>query len=101
VLATLAIAVAAACSSGDSAADRDRLRRASAEELTRELAVLNARNFVVRAGVDGQVYLDSTTVDSSGANWLVMFRRRKQMMPSVLTVEVNRRTAAMRFFGDE
>ena len=96
----LTVAVAG-CSSGESAAARDRVRRAASEELTREQAVLNARNFVVRAGVEREVYLDSATVDSSGSNWLVMFRRRKLMAPTVLTVEVNRRTAAMRFFGDE
>ena len=97
---TLAIMLAG-CSPGDSNVDRDTSRAAASEELTREQAIENARNFVVRAGVAEQVYLDSATVQPSNANWLVMFRRRKLMAPTVLTVEVNRRTAAMRFFGDE
>ena len=96
----LAVAIAG-CSPGDSNVDRDTSRAAASEELTREQAIENARNFVVRARVDDQVYLDSSTVQPSGASWLVMFRRRKLMAPTVLTVEVNRRTAAMRFYGDE
>jgi hypothetical protein len=69
--------------------------------LSRERAIRNARDFLARSPVAAQVYLDSVDVAEGEATWHVMFRRRAIMMPAVVTVDVDRRTGAMRFPGDE
>jgi hypothetical protein len=51
--------------------------------------------------VAAAVYLDSVQVAEADSTWHVMFRRRALVMPSVVTVDVHRRTGAMRFPGDE
>jgi hypothetical protein len=68
---------------------------------SREQAIRNAREFLARTPAAAQVYLDSVTVAEGEATWHVMFRRRAIMAPFVVTVDVDRRTGAMRFPGDE
>ena len=77
-------------------------RLALAPELSSDEAVRRARDFVVRHPAAAKaVYLDSTHVEAVDSLWRVTFRRRALVMPAVLTVDVHRRTGAMRFPGDE
>ena len=80
---------------------RDESARAALAELTAEQAIVRARQFVVQQNAAAPVYLDSTAVTSVDEIWRVTFRRRALVVPAVLTVDVNRRTGAVRFPGDE
>lgn len=70
--------------------------------LTRELALDSARAFMARSSAAQHVFLDSTAIEAVDSLWRVTFRRRQQfVLPNVVTVDVNARTGAMRFPGDE
>jgi hypothetical protein len=69
--------------------------------VSRDDAIRRAREFIAREPVAAAVYLDSVQVAEADSTWHVMFRRRALVMPSVVTVDVHRRTGAMRFPGDE
>lgn len=68
---------------------------------SREQAIRSARDFLARSPAASQVYLDSVDVAEGETIWHVMFRRRAIMAPAVITVDVDKRTGAMRFPGDE
>ena len=102
--------VSLACSPRESPATRDSASWLVTSTLSalpkpvapsRDQAIRNARDFLARSPVAAQVYLDSVDVAEGEATWHVMFRRRAIMMPAVVTVDVDRRTGAMRFPGDE
>jgi hypothetical protein len=111
VVALLSVTAASvACSPRESPATRDSASWLVTSTLSappkpiapsREQAIRNARDFLARSPMAAQVYLDSVEVAEGEATWHVMFRRRAIMKPAVLTVDVDRRTGAMRFPGDE
>jgi hypothetical protein len=71
-------------------------------ELTRENALDSARAFMARSSAAQHVFLDSTAIEAVDTLWRVTFLRRRQfIIPNVVTVDVNARTGAMRFPGDE
>jgi hypothetical protein len=88
----------AGCSTRDSTADS---ARAALAELTAEQAIVRARQFMVQQNTSAPVYLDSAAVTAVDEIWRVTFRRRALVVPAVVTVDVNRRTGAARFPGDE
>lgn len=101
-LVSLCVAVAMAGASGCSpASDAEGKNESTLAELSSEQAIRGARDFVVRSGVDSLVYLDSARVVEVESIWRVTFRRRAMVVPNVVTVDVDRRTGAMRFPGDE
>ena len=70
-------------------------------ELTREEAIAAARRLVAASRVDSMVYLDSVEVSRQPGVWRVAFRRRWMAAPFQMTIDVDRRTGAARFLGDE
>lgn len=70
-------------------------------ELTREEAIAAARRLVAASRVDSMVYLDSVEVSRQPEVWRVAFRRRWMAAPFQMTIDVDRRTGAARFPGDE
>ena len=101
----LAVAFAAAvvaCSPEPRPDVRDTAARAAAaDDVSREEAIRLARDYVVRQQAASVVYLDSTEAEVVDSLWRVTFRRRALVVPAVLTVDVHRRTRALRFPGDE
>jgi len=98
-------AVLIACSPTAPAAARDTPAPAtspsSTREITRDEAIRLARDYVVEQRAAEAVYLDSAQAEAVDPLWRVTFRRRALVAPAVLTVDVNRRTRAIRFPGDE
>ena len=70
-------------------------------ELTREEAIAAAKRLVAASRVDSLVYLDSVEVSLEPEVWRVAFRRRWMAAPFQMTIDVDRRTGAARFLGDE
>ena len=70
-------------------------------ELTREEAIAAAKRLVASARVDSLVFLDSVEVSLQPEVWRVAFRRRWMAAPFQMTIDVDRRTGAARFLGDE
>jgi hypothetical protein len=85
----------------DSVTARDSISSREMAGVSRDEAIRLARQFISRAPVASAVHLDSVEVAEAEATWHVMFRRRALMMPAVVTVDVDRRSGAMRFPGDE
>ena len=102
------VVVASACSRTAPAGERDSAATvappapsAASPAVSREAAIRRARDFIARSPAAAQVYLDSVDVAEGETLWHVMFRRRAMVFPNVVTVDVDRRTGAMRFPGDE
>ena len=74
---------------------------AARRELTREEAIAAAKRLVAASKVDSLVYLDSVEVSLQPTVWRVAFRRRWMAAPFQMTIDVDRRTGAARFLGDE
>lgn len=70
-------------------------------EVTREEAIAAAKRLVASARVDSLIYLDSVEVSLQPEVWRVAFRRRWMAAPFQMTIDVDRRTGAARFPGDE
>ena len=95
-------AASVACTPAAPAGDRDTTSPPSAtREITRDEAIRLARDYVVQQRAAEAVYLDSTQAEAVDSLWRVTFRRRALIAPTVLTVDVHRRTGALRFPGDE
>lgn len=98
---TLGLACLGACSPSPPATTGDSATGAPPQAISREQAIRSARRFIAASAAASAVYLDSVEVADGEAVWHVMFRRRALVAPAVVTVDVNRRTGAMRFPGDE
>ena len=70
-------------------------------ELTREEAIAAARRLIAAERVDSLIHLDSVQVTLEPTVWRVAFRRRWMAAPFQMTIDVDRRTGAARFLGDE
>ena len=94
--------VLGACSAAETGSARDTdTATVARRELTREEAIAAAKRLVAAARVDSLVYLDSVEVSLQPEVWRVAFRRRWMATPFQMTVDVDRRTGAARFLGDE
>ena len=97
-----ALVLASACARTEPASAGESASAPASSEVSRTQAIALARQFIARdTAVVRHVYLDSIDVADGGATWHVMFRRRALVVPAVVTVDVDRRTGAMRFPGDE
>jgi hypothetical protein len=90
-----------ACSRSAPGATAESAAAAPLLAISRDQAIQGARQFISRSPAASAVYLDSVQVAEAEATWHVMFRRRALIAPTVVTVDVDRRTGAMRFPGDE
>ena len=97
-----ALLLTSACARSEPARAGESASAPASSEVSRQQAIELARQFIARdSAVSRHVYLDSIDVAEGEAIWHVMFRRRALVVPAVVTVDVDRRTGAMRFPGDE
>lgn len=100
VLALMVLLVAGGCAERATPEAID-TTAAVRRELTREEAIAAARRLVAASQVDRLVYVDSVEVSLQPTVWRVAFRRRWMAAPFQMTIDVDRRTGAARFLGDE
>jgi hypothetical protein len=100
VLALMVVLIAGGCAerAAEQAPDTATAVR---RELTREEAIAAAKRLVAESRVDSLIYLDSVQVTLEPTVWRVAFRRRWMAAPFQMTIDVDRRTGAARFLGDE
>ena len=94
----LAALVACSTPAAEEAPDTTTVMR---RELTREEAIAAAKRLVAESRVDSLIFVDSVRVSLEPTVWRVAFRRRWMAVPYHMTIDVDRRTGAARFLGDE